>query len=103
MRQIMPEIVKRLISFDDISRLIVFGSVARHHQSEDSDLDLIVIRSQVKNKHHEMVELRRSLKGIGIPIDLLVIDENEYLEKIKSPSNVYYFASKEGKIIYDTI
>lgn len=103
LKQKSPEIVKRLISFEGVKKLIVFGSVSTGNQTKDSDLDIIVIKENVVNRYQEMIELRKSLKGLKIPIDVLLIDEHSFFDKINSIGSVYYWAHKNGKVIYESI
>ncbi len=103
MKLLLPEIVRRLILFPGVRKLIIFGSVVQKVETKDSDLDILVVKEQVKNKYLEMIELKKSLKGMGIPIDVLIIDEIELAERSKSPSNAFYWALKTGKVVYDTI
>ncbi len=103
LKQQSPEIVKRLISFKGVKKLILFGSVSIGQQNKDSDLDIIVIKEKVSNRYQEMIDLRKSLGGLKIPIDVLLIDENSYLNRINSIGNIYYWANKNGRVIYDSI
>lgn len=100
--RLIPEVVRRLLVEDHIRKIILFGSSAGGTLGKDSDLDLMVIKNDPStDKYQEMIKLRRYLRGLGVPIDLLVINETEFNERIKSPSNVYYWANKTGKVIYD--
>lgn len=103
MKKILPEIVKRLISFEGVQKIIIFGSVAEKKTNFDSDLDLLIIKDSLPDKYRAMVDMRKSLRGLNIPIDVLVIDENEFNNRIQHPSNVYYWANKTGKVVYDSI
>ncbi len=97
----IAEITRRLISAAHPKKLILFGSFARGNFGPDSDIDILVIETSVKSKHSEMVRLRKALRGIIFPIDILVISEAEFLERSSHPSNVYYWAAKEGKVLYE--
>ncbi len=98
---LIPEIVKRFTASGPIHQIIVFGSQARGTPTSDSDLDLLVIEKSVLSRHKEMVRLRRLLADFDFPIDVLVVSEAEFNDRSDSPSNVYYWAKREGKIIYD--
>lgn len=97
----LPEIVRRLVAAANPRKVILFGSVARGTHGANSDSDLIVIEASVKSKHAEMVRLRTVLRGILCPIDVLVISEEEFLERSTQPSNVYYWTNREGKVLYE--
>ena len=82
-------------------RLILFGSYGRGNPREDSDLDLLVILSEVKNRRQEMVRLRRVLRPLRLPVDVLVVSEVAFQEWSHTPGNVLYEAAREGIILYE--
>jgi uncharacterized protein len=53
-------------------RILLFGSHARGEARDDSDLDLLVIETEVADRAAEMVRLRRVLRPLRIPVDLPV-------------------------------
>lgn len=101
--EIISEIVRRLVKAAHPLKLILFGSYAKGTENEDSDFDILVIEENVVSRYQEILKLRKSLRGIMIPIDLLVISEADFKERSELPSNVYYWANKEGKVIYETV
>lgn len=62
------------------ARVILFGSHARGDAGPDSDLDFLVVEREVDDRHAEMVRLSRALRSLGVPVDVLVVDER-YLEE----------------------
>ncbi len=100
-QEAIREITHRIIAASSPKKIILFGSFARGDFNENSDIDILVVESTVKSKHAEMVRLRKVLRGILIPIDVLVISEEEYQLRSSTPSNVYYWAKKEGKMLYE--
>ena len=97
----IKEITRRLITAAKPRKLILFGSFARGDFGPDSDLDILVIETSVTSKHAEMIRLRKALRGILVPIDVLVISEDDFKERSAHPSNVYYWAAREGKVLYE--
>jgi predicted nucleotidyltransferase len=57
------------------ARIILFGSHARDEADPQSDLDLLVIEPEVENAAIESVRLHRTLRGLGVPTDVVVVDE----------------------------
>lgn len=68
----------RTLAADAAARRIVrFGSYARGDATDDSDLDLLVIEDEVPNRAREMVRLRRLLRPLRVPADVLVYSSDE--------------------------
>jgi predicted nucleotidyltransferase len=80
------------------AKVILFGSHARGSASAGSDLDFLVIEPKVEGRHSEMVRLRRSLRGINAPIDVLVYSEDEARAWGRVPGTAIYDALQEGRV-----
>ena len=65
------EIVAKLKPLKPL-RIIVFGSYAYCNPNADSDLDICVIKKEVKSKSKEKKEIRDKLKELLIAKDILV-------------------------------
>lgn len=81
------------------AKVILFGSHARGDSRAGSDLDFLVIEPEVEGRHREMVRLRRSLRGIDAPIDVLVYSEEEARAWGQVPGTAIYDALQEGKVL----
>ena len=82
-------------------KIILFGSHARNEASADSDIDILVVETDVKDRVSEMVRLGRTLSPLRIPVDLLVVSVEMYNYWSDTPGNVYYQARTEGRVIYE--
>jgi len=82
-------------------RIILFGSYARGEATEESDIDFLVIESQVSDYRMEMVRLRRVLRPLRIPVDVIVATESQVKEWGELPGTALYHALKEGKVVYE--
>jgi hypothetical protein len=51
----------------------------------------------VENRYEELVELDRSLAGILMPVDILLVSEAEFEERAEQPGTVERAACKEGR------
>ena len=96
-KQLAKEFAKSL-NFPEIEKIILFGSVAREDDNEDSDIDILILTTD-DDKIEDNV--------FDITFDLLM-EKNEYIspkiipiehyEKYKDTS-FYYNVNKEGIIL----
>jgi predicted nucleotidyltransferase len=96
----MQAAVERLVAVAQPTKIILFGSQARGDADEHSDVDLLVIKQHVANRYEEMVQLNRALRGLLLPVDLLVVSEQEFEERARQPGTVEHAAHCEGRVLY---
>jgi predicted nucleotidyltransferase len=92
--------VRTLAAAASPERIILFGSHARGDAGEDSDLDLLVIERDVADRASEMVRLRRLLRPLRIPVDVLVFSRGEVERWGDQPGSALYWALREGRVVY---
>lgn len=81
------------------ARVLLFGSRARGDARDDSDLDFLVIESEVTSKLQEMVRLRDALPPLGVPVDVVVVSEDEASRRDRVPSTLVHRALREGRVL----
>jgi predicted nucleotidyltransferase len=81
------------------ARLILFGSHARGEAGQHSDLDFLVIEPQVENWARESVRLRRTLRGMAVAADIMVVSEQSVREWRDVYGTVIHAALDEGREI----
>jgi len=81
-------------------KIILFGSYARGDMKATSDLDFLVVETEIKARRMETVRLRDVLSPLRIPVDVLVVSEKSYNEWKDAPGTVIYEAAIEGKGVY---
>lgn len=84
------------------SRVILFGSHARGDADEHSDLDFLVIEPSVENRLAEEVKLRRSLRGLGAPVDVVVMDQALVQRRAKVKGTMIDRALREGRVVAES-
>lgn len=99
--EIFLEIKNRICMVSQPERIIVFGSYARNEQGKDSDIDLLVIMTVVESIRHESIRFRRALRGLRIPVDVLVATLNQIERHRHTLGLIYATALREGIVIYE--
>ena len=83
-------------------KIILFGSYVRGETHPDSDLDVLVVTG---NDHvsprAESVRLRECVEDIDMPMDILVVPEEQFNELRNQPGLIYREVSEQGKIAYE--
>lgn len=82
------------------AQIVLFGSHARGDADEGSDLDFLVIEPVVENRAREMVRLRRALRPLRVPADVLVYSRDEVKRWGQQPGTALYWALREGRIVH---
>ena len=83
------------------ARVILFGSHARDEADPKSDLDLLVIEPEVENAAMESVRLHRTLRGLGVPADVVVVDEDLARRRSAVAGTMVERALREGRVLVD--
>jgi predicted nucleotidyltransferase len=81
-------------------RVILFGSHARGEAGPDSDVDLLVVTPVEGPKRAKQLEIRRALRGIRVPVDIVVSTPEEFEWRREIAGTIEYPAVKEGKVLY---
>jgi predicted nucleotidyltransferase len=97
----LPEIKRRILSVSNPEKIILFGSFARGENKEDSDLDLLIIIKDVTSTRAESIRLQRSLRGLLVPVDIIVATPDQIKKHQNTNGYIYRSALAEGKVIYD--
>lgn len=97
----IQQAVERIIELRHPSRVIVFGSAARGGMDIHSDVDLLVVTKEtLDSPREESVRLRRALRGISMPMDILVISEQQLRDLADRPGLIYREALRHGEVRY---
>lgn len=83
------------------SRVVLFGSRARGDATPASDVDLLVIEATVGDPIKESVRLRRRLRGLGVPIDVIVVDEHSAQRRGAVRGTLVERALRDGRILVE--
>jgi len=101
MRKEIDIMVNRISQNFHPLQVIIFGSHARGSATVDSDIDLLVIMPELKNRRKTTVAMRKTLADIPAPKDIIVASSEEIKKNKFSQNNIFHIALKKGKIVYD--
>jgi predicted nucleotidyltransferase len=101
----IDKIISIIVSLASPDQIILFGSYARGDNTDKSDVDLLIIKKGLKNgrKISGLLYMAFFENEIGIPVDLLTIDYDRYVELNNKIGYIYKTIKEEGKIIYGTL
>jgi uncharacterized protein len=95
--------VDRIVAVRKPRKIILFGSYVQGALRSDSDLDILVVtREPVDSPRKESARIRRELKEILMPMDILVISEDRLQELAEIPGLIYREALRNGKVAYES-
>ncbi len=97
----LQQIVHKIVELASPDRVILFGSAAVGEMTADSDLDLLVVESQVANTRHESIRLRAALEDVPLPIDVIVMSRERFERTKNVVGGIAYPAHKYGRVLYE--
>ncbi len=101
--QVIEEIGARLArAAPPKSRVLLFGSHARGTADDGSDFDVLVIEPTVESPISEAIRLRRELRSLGVPIDVVVMDEAKAKRRASVRGTMVERALREGRLLAQT-
>ena len=97
--EVINEAAQRLATFKP-EQVILFGSLARGDASECSDADFLVICNFKGSRRKLWLEMDRSLRGLDLPRDIVILTPAEFKRSREFPGSVARPAWREGKVLY---
>jgi hypothetical protein len=100
-KKTIKEVVHRLVDVYHPEEIYLFGSYAWGHPTDESDLDLLVVVPNSKQKSYERpVVGHLALFGLNISKDLIVSTHEEFTQSSNDKSSFYFKIKQDGKRIY---
>ncbi|MBI4827770.1 MAG: nucleotidyltransferase domain-containing protein [Nitrospinae bacterium] len=94
--------VQRIVETSRPAKIILFGSYVKGTIGSNSDLDILVIASgNIADSRRESVRIRRALRGISMPMDILVVSQPQWEQLKDAPGLIYREAATNGKVVYE--
>jgi predicted nucleotidyltransferase len=98
---VLKQATNRIVDKFNPQRIILFGSHARGTADERSDVDLLIVASFKGKRRTVVVEIDRTLRGIGFARDIVLLTPEEFERDRYIPGSIARPASKEGEILYE--
>ncbi len=99
--EIVAAIKRRLVDNFRPEKIIIFGSQARGTADQRSDIDILVVCHISGSRRGLMVAMDRSLRGLGVARDIMVLTPEEFERDRKIPGTIARPASQEGRVLYE--
>jgi predicted nucleotidyltransferase len=96
----IERVVKAIVEGYHPQKIILFGSYANGNPTQDSDLDLLVVKNDNLPKIKRNRVVRSYLKDFLFPIDIIVKNSDEVEKYQDIIGTVIYSANKYGKVVY---
>lgn len=97
----IEEITRKIILNFNPDKIFLFGSYAAGNVTFNSDLDLLVVKESKLPRHRRANEIRKSLIGAMIPMDILVYTPDEFESEKSVQFSFLNSALKNAKLLYD--
>ena len=100
--EILQEIVERITVAVAPDKIILFGSYAYGEPTEDSDVDLLIIKDTEKRPIDRWIEVKKLLRDVtrDIPVSPLVYTEKELEERIAIKDFFIQEIFETGEVLY---
>jgi predicted nucleotidyltransferase len=98
---VLDDVVRRIAERFSPDKIILFGSRARGDAGPDSDIDLLVLFSDVADPNKRAAELYASLVDFPRPMDIVVSTSSRFERYRNVVNTVYWPASREGRVLYE--
>jgi predicted nucleotidyltransferase len=100
----IDQLIKEIVSGYDPEKIYLFGSYARNDFSENSDIDLFIVKNTPKRKIDRNQEVRKCIKNYPLTgLDLVVYTPTELEKAMKKTVNIGKEAVNLGKLVYERI
>jgi len=96
------EIKDKIVKEFSPEKIILFGSYAWGNPTDDSDVDLLIVKKSKKPRIERTQEMKKFLWRDKVPMDLLVYTPEEIAKSINENQNLFIEdIVRNGKILYE--
>ncbi|MDR3283388.1 MAG: nucleotidyltransferase domain-containing protein [Candidatus Methanoplasma sp.] len=102
-RKTVDMAVRRIVEDFNPKAVILFGSVAKGTDGEDSDIDLMVVMDSDMPRFERSVDVRFTIGMHNTPLDILAYTPKEFEERRNDKYSVVYEALQTGVVMYGSV
>ena len=99
--ELISTMTERIVRDFHPIQIVLFGSHARGDAHPQSDVDLLVVFSELADKRKTAVDIRRALADLPVAKDVLVTTSEELARQHDWVGTVLRAAKREGEILYE--
>lgn len=102
-KKILSEVVEKLINQYKPLSIILYGSYAHGNPTEDSDIDLLILKNTNKRRVDRFVQVKKIIYDPRnkIPISPLIYNPKELEERLRIGDDFIKEIYKKGTILYE--
>lgn len=97
----IDKVTNRIVEKFNPQKIILFGSYASGTPTEESDLDLLIIKDSNLPSRIQNRKVRKIISDLRIPMDVIVKTNKEFDTYKDIIGTIIYPANKFGKVIYE--
>ncbi|MDR2429280.1 MAG: nucleotidyltransferase domain-containing protein [Candidatus Margulisbacteria bacterium] len=99
----LDAIIKIFSASGLVSKVFLFGSLARGEETPDSDIDLCALTVRSERRPLEIaIELRKKLYGVQKhPLDLLTFEQTRFEKDAERATSFAHLIKNEGVVLYE--
>ncbi|MCX5970218.1 MAG: nucleotidyltransferase domain-containing protein [Coprothermobacterota bacterium] len=99
---LLERITERITQALQPEMIWLYGSYAYGQPHPDSDIDLLVVVSDLCSPYQEAVKAYRALRGSCAPVEIKVVTRTQFDRRIQWVSSVEHDVKLKGKLLYAT-
>ena len=99
--RVIKMMAERIVEKFSPLQILLFGSRARGDAEDESDIDLIVVFPEIKDRNALAVNVALEIKDFGFDKDVLVTTPEEYALGSNCTGHAFYYAAKDAKVLYE--
>ena len=102
LKKIIAEIAERISKGYHPKKVILFGSYACGEPTEDSDIDLLIVKNTEKKPLDRWIEVKKLLRDISqtVPVSPLVYTEKEIEQRLAMKDFFIAEIFETGEVLY---